>query len=188
MYGLKTNGKTAESLMSAMKPTRFTSNSPQMFKHLRRICDKSHKHQPLEGGRCADAAFYRLPLIRAILRGMHDTAKADEHKRETHLESRRHIAAMMFITTKGKPEPGQSVSISKNKMQKVGGGELQVELTTINFKAQYFDENTGEALPNDLVRAARIEEKSYFSEKAVCTATEYADMKATKDSTFVCMR
>ena len=81
MYGLETKGDTSESLKPAMKPTRFMSNFPHMLKHLNRICGKSHKHQPLEGRKCADAAFYPLPMIRATLRGMHDTAKADEHAR-----------------------------------------------------------------------------------------------------------
>ena len=58
MYGLKTRGDTAESSMPAMKPTRFMNNSPHMLKHLGRRCDKSHRHQPLEGGRCADAACF----------------------------------------------------------------------------------------------------------------------------------
>ena len=68
MYEFKTRGDTSESSMPSMKPTRFMSNSPHKPKHLGRRCDKSHRHQPLEGGRCADAAFYPLPLIRAILR------------------------------------------------------------------------------------------------------------------------
>ena len=49
-------------------------------------------------------------------------------------------------------------------MQKAGRGELQVRFNTINFKAQHFDEYTGEALPNDSVKAAKVEEKSHLSE------------------------
>ena len=37
-------------------------------------CDKSHVHQPLVGGRCRDAAFYPLPLAKAILEGIALTA------------------------------------------------------------------------------------------------------------------
>ena len=79
---------------------------------------------------------------------------------------------MMFAATRGKTEPGESVSIGKTKMQKIGGGELEVGFNTINFKAEYFDEYTGEALPNDLVRAAMIENLLYFSEKAIRKAAE----------------
>ena len=176
MYGLKTKDETSESLKPAMKPTRFIINSPHMLKHLNRRCHKSHKHQPLEGGRCADAAFCPLPLIRAILRGMHYTAKADEHERETNLEGRRHIAALMFAATKGKPEPGESVPIGKTEMQKLGGGESKIDFKTINLNARYFDEYTGEALPNDVVRAATM---PLFCEKSTWTAADYADMKST---------
>ena len=65
-------------------------------------------------------------------------------------------------------------------MQKVGGGEIEVDFNTISFKTRYFDEYTGEPLPNHLVRAAMIEETSHFSEKAVWTAADWADMKSSK--------
>ena len=129
-----------------------------------------------------------LPLIRAILRGMHDTAKADQHESKENSESMRKIAAMMFSASKGKSEPGESVSIGKTKMQKNGGGEIEADLNTIKFKTQYFDEYTGEPLPSHLVRAAMIAQMSYFSEKTVWTAADWADMKSSKDSIFVRMR
>ena len=106
MHGLK-KGDTAESLMPPMSATRFMSNSPHMLKHLHRRFDRSHKHQPLKGGRSADDVLYPLPLLGAIIRGMHDTAKADEHRRETHSERWRHIAARVCKVTKGNLEPGE---------------------------------------------------------------------------------
>jgi hypothetical protein len=187
MYGLKTRGDTAESSMPAMKPTRFMSNSPHMLKHLGQRCDKSHRHQPLEGGRCADAAFYPLPLIRAILRGMRDTARADQHTRDEKAQELRTLAALM-CSSKTQSQPNESISIGKTKMKKVGGGEIEVDFNTMNLKTQYFDEYTGEPLPNHLVRAAMIEEMSYFSEKTVWTAADWADMKSSKDATFLRMR
>ena len=57
----------------------------------------------------------------------------------------------------------------------------------LNFKTQYFDEYTGEPLPICLVRSAMIKEMSYFSEKAIWTAADRADMKSSKDATFVRM-
>ena len=115
MCGLKTRGDTSESSMPATKPTRLMINSPHMLRQFVRRCNKSHKAQLLDGGRCADAALYPLPLIRAILRGMHDMAKADQHAREDNSESMRKIAAMMFSASKGKSEPGESVSVGKTK-------------------------------------------------------------------------
>ena len=130
-----------------------------MLKHLGRRCDKSHQHQPLEGDRCADDAFYPLPLIRAILQGMHDTARADQHARDETAEELRKVAALMF-SSKTRSEPNESVSIGKIKMKRVGSGKVEVDFNTLNFKSQYFVECTGEPLPNHLVRTAMIEEMS----------------------------
>ena len=92
-----------------------------------------------------------------------------------------------MFSSKTQSEPNESVSIGKTKM-KVGGGEIEVDFNTINFKTQYFDEYTGEPLPYHLVRAAMIEEMLYFSEKAVWTAADWADMKSSKAATCVRMR
>ena len=94
----------------------------------------------------------------------------------------------MMFSSRSKPEPNESVSIGKNKMKTNGGGEIEVDFYTIKLKTQYFDEYTGEPLPNHLVRAAMIEEMSYVSEKAVWTAADWADMNSSKDATFVNMR
>ena len=79
-FGLVTKGDNPGEKIPAMKPTRFISSSPQMIARLGKICDRSHVHRHLTGGRCAEAAFYPLPLIRAILRGIRDTADAAKFK------------------------------------------------------------------------------------------------------------
>ena len=94
----------------------------------------------------------------------------------------------MFSASKGKSEPNASVSIGNTKMQKVGGGEIEVDFNTIKFKTQYFDEYTSEPLPNRLVHAAMIEDMSYFSEKAVWTAAGWADMRSLKKTIFLRMK
>ena len=48
-----------------------------MAAQLNNICKRDHVHQPLEGGRCRDAAFYPAPLVRAILKGMVLQAEED---------------------------------------------------------------------------------------------------------------
>ena len=73
-------------------------------------------------------------------------------------------------------------------MQTTDGGQQEVVFTEDNFKAQYYDEYTGEPLPNHLVRAAMIEEMSYFSEKTVWTAAKWSDMKGSENSSLVRMR
>ena len=118
---------------------------------------------------------------------MRDTARADQHAREEKAQELKTIAAMVF-SSRTQSQPNESISIGKTKMKKIGGGEVEVDFNTMNFKTQYFDEYTGEPLPNDLVRAAMIEEMSYFSEKSVWTAADWADMKSSKDATFVRMR
>ena len=68
-YGLTTPSRDGKRL-PAMKPTNFLTNAPQLAALLQKRCDHSHRHQALEGNRCADAAFYPLDLVRTILRGM----------------------------------------------------------------------------------------------------------------------
>ena len=67
-YGLKSRSPTGEYL-PVMKPTRFMTSSEQMSRRLQRRCKRDHKHQQLVGGRAASAAFYPMPLVKAILLG-----------------------------------------------------------------------------------------------------------------------
>ena len=67
----------------AMKPTRFLTSSQPMAEGLGRRCDRSHKHQHLVGGRAGEAAFYPIPLIRAILKGMRATTDWEAHRQST---------------------------------------------------------------------------------------------------------
>lgn len=53
-----------------------------MVRRLQRRCDHSHVHQQLAGGRCTDAAYDPLPLIRAMLRGLHDTTMVQGKNRQ----------------------------------------------------------------------------------------------------------
>ena len=55
-YGLRAPSPDGGTL-PALKPTRFMTSSPEMAARLSRRCDRSHRHQQLVGGRCANAAF-----------------------------------------------------------------------------------------------------------------------------------
>ena len=77
MYGLVTHNQHGD-WMAAKKPTKFATNSVYMARRLGTRCDRSHKHEPLLGGRAAKAALYPSALIHEILRGMRDTADALE--------------------------------------------------------------------------------------------------------------
>ena len=49
-----------------------------MLKRLRRRCANDHEHQHLVAGRASAAAFYPAGLVQQILRGIRDTADAEE--------------------------------------------------------------------------------------------------------------
>ena len=76
MYGLEIPSAVDGAPVPAMKSTRCLTSSIYMARRLQKRCDHSHAHQQMVGGRCKDAAYYPLPLIRAMLRGMHDTTMA----------------------------------------------------------------------------------------------------------------
>ena len=63
--------------MAAKKPTRFASSSLPMLRRLAKKCTGTHPHQPLMGGRAANAAFYPPGLVLEILRGIRDTADVE---------------------------------------------------------------------------------------------------------------
>ena len=48
-------------------------------------------------------------------------------------------------------------------MPRVSVGQTDVECDDTNFKPQYVDESTGEALPRELVKHAMVEEMRYFN-------------------------
>ena len=65
----------------AMKPTQFMSNSWCVLQELSVRRDKSHRHQPLMGGRAAKAAKYPDDLRKAICRGLVNQQKYDRSHR-----------------------------------------------------------------------------------------------------------
>ena len=162
-FGLITKGRTRGERSIAKKPTKFISNSREMLECLGRTCQGGHDHQPLEGGRCAEAAFYPVGLIKAFLKGIGNTAKAAEHRDEALKEERLKIAAMVYATqSKQEQSIDRGKVLGKTKIQDSKGGHRDVELHSDNFRTKYFDEYTGEELPEHLVREAMIEEMTYF--------------------------
>ena len=164
MFGLTTPGRPGEGRKPAMKPTRFMTNSVFMSLRLHKKCDKSHEHQALTGGRCADAAFYPLPLVVAILEGMKDTREAKlagnafDQERASYISAISNSAGTIPVDA-GSPEyPGSSI-------KRVSGGQMAIQYLEENFKQRYIDEYTGEVLDPALARAAIMEELNYFNEK-----------------------
>ena len=154
MYGLVTKGPEGEP-MSAKKPTQWASTSPQMLKRLSTRCDGSHSHQHLIGGRAAAAAYYPPKLISQILRGMRDTADAENVESLWTPE----MGVAMVAAAMHHDQPATSLVAAyresdlahANAQRKVvfkyaDGREISLSLDS-NFKPQYKDEYTCEILP-----------------------------------------
>ena len=62
-------------------------------------------------------------------------------------------------------------------MKMTAGGTKKIVYNELNFKKAYYDEYTGEMLPEKLVRAAIIEELNYFSEEGVWEGADYSELK-----------
>ena len=116
MYGLLTPSDADRSeLIPALKPTKWMTNSQIMSEQLNTRCDKSHDHQHLTGGRCKDAAFYPLPLVRAILKGI------ELQSAVSRLSSKVFAMPMPNVHPISKEEFGPP---HKSSVPKVGGGTM----------------------------------------------------------------
>ena len=108
-FGLTTKGDVEGERMPAMKPTKFITTSPQMIEQLGLRCDRSHKHRHLTGGRCAETAFYPLPLIRAILKGIAKTRDFEESVQHAKSINAEFLSAMKAGDNEMSLEPKLSV-------------------------------------------------------------------------------
>ena len=184
MYGLTSpTGADGTERLPSMKPTRFMTNSIHMQAKLSTRCDRSHKHQQLVGGRCAEAAFYPLGLIKAILSGMQATTQADQLQDQMHEERKALLAAITDSAGKIPVETDSDVG-PPSSLKRVAGGILPVGYHPQNFRAKYVDEYTGEILDPLLVRAAIMEELNYFNDK-VWEIETIDRMKEIKDHVHV---
>ena len=161
-YGLVTPAEGDRTkLMPALKPTRFMSNSTVMLRQLGKRCDKSHEHQHIVGNRAKAAAFYPVPLVRAIIKGI--TLQATENAQiaaimeETVKESM--AAIPMRNVTDAQEEFGAATYSS---VPKTSGGKVPVVYERPNFKHRYLDEYTGEVLAPHLIRSAIEDELNFL--------------------------
>ena len=149
-------------MVPAMKPTKFMTNSIAMASQLQQRCKRDHEHQHLVGNRCRDAAFYPIPLVKAIIRGMvlqaEETARAIECQ-----EGIGKVCAMPMSQPQSQPK---AEGLTYSKVPKYGSNRtLPVVYDPTNFKNQYTDEYTGETLPPQLIRDAIEDELNYFNSK-----------------------
>ena len=164
MYGLTTKTTKDGPKLPAMKPTRFMTNSPLMRDRLSKTCDGLHTHQQLVGGRCRDAAFYPLPLVRAIVLGMRDTQNA-KAAGKVFTQERRDILSSVTSSAGEIPLPPSATDCPASSIKRVSGGVLPISYHPDQFKAKYVDEYTGEVLDAQLAQAAIMEELNYFNDR-----------------------
>ena len=164
MYGLTTPTTKGGPRLPAKKPTRFMTNSPMMRDRLSRTCDGLHRHQQLVGGRCRDAAFYPLPLVRAIVLGMKDTRDAAAAGK-IFAQERRDILSSVTSSAGEIPLASIDTNCPTSTLKRVTGGVLPISYHPTQFKAKYVDEYTGEVLDSQLAQAAIMEELDYFNDR-----------------------
>ena len=155
-YGLTTWGPDGTP-MPAKKPTKWMSSSPQMLECLSRRCAGKHVHQPLMGGRAAEAAFYPMDLITAILRGMRNTADANHVEEESvdhpMKEEMNKLMAQLTVSA-DVPDLHSMTMAALSNAQDVAKQVAQTVLTLKYangttqkirpaFKPEYKDDNTG---------------------------------------------
>ena len=137
----------------------------------------------MTGGRCAEAAFYPLPLIRAILKGIRATHVADKAKEEDRT-SKAYLHAVSSSPTVAKSAVKSEVPQCFVKSFK-SGVKVQVESEDANFKDRYIDEYTGNVLDQGLIKKAMVEELTYFCEKEVWMLEDLHTIKSIADDVFV---
>ena len=133
-----------------------------MLKTLTHTCSTDHVHQLLEGGRCAEAAFYPMPLVKAMICGMSLQQDVDRIGREEMEEQRSSISAV----TKASAEIPKTIvnSVRTSKVMKVDGTVIPITYNPCRFKPKYVDEYTGELLEPSLISDATIDELDYFND------------------------
>jgi hypothetical protein len=167
-YGLVTPSQyDKDTMVPAMKPTRFMTNSSLMADQLNLRCKRDHEHQQLVGNRCKDAAFYPMPLVKAMLKGISLQHEQDRRMGSVHQLSNVPLFAMPMGYGKGNKNGTEAEygPQSFSSVPKVGGGKTPIVYDAFNFKATYVDEYTGEILAPTLIRAAMEDELNYFNSK-----------------------
>ena len=125
-------------------------------------CDRSHVHQHFTGGRCKDAAYYPLPLIRAIIRGIHDTSEAGVKLAEEKDKLVKTLNALGKHPMKLPEVVEREHVVKKSKINKANGGDLKINYDC--WRSRHVDEYTGEVLQDNLIHDATSDALDYFNE------------------------
>ena len=131
--------------MAAMKPTKCMSNSQALLNQMSKRCDKTHRHKPLHGEDCEEAACYPLGLTNSILKGMNLQAAEDVLRQN---EARANYRPAQQLICAARPQNTKTPIpkvLGKCKMSRTDGKPtIEIVYDTVNVKQTYFDEYTGE--------------------------------------------
>ena len=154
----------------AKKPTKWATSSAHMAARLSKICSGGHRHQPLPSGRAEHAAFYPLPLVTEILRGMRGTADNEDPIVEPNSPE---ISSAVFKAAHVRDVPVSDCSVDNSRGSSRGSMHTKLKMHdgTVNdidlsqhFRDSYKDECTNELLPKEWIQDAIFEELQYFNQ------------------------
>jgi hypothetical protein len=171
-FGMKTSAEGG-AMASAKKPTRFLSSSPAILEALSRRCRGDHDHAPLRGGtRAKDAAVYPPGLCGAIAQGA-----AEQLRRDSKDGLALSPTAGFHVGGRASAEgTGRGLhALHGGRNHRAGAStEVRCEEETSGRvrdedeemaawpEKEIYDEITGAALPQELVRQARAEEVKFM--------------------------
>ena len=130
----------------------------------------------------AAAAFYPLPLARAILRGIRATADAERFRKRA---AERLEYAHALASTQGSIPPEGGDEFPSSHTTRTNGGKVKVDYTDDNFRPRYIDEYAGEVLTPSLIRAAIVEEPNYFNNNQIWQLEDLSKVKAGAEAVHV---
>ena len=167
------------------------TTSPQMAARLSRRCSKQHPHEPLLGGRAKAAELYPDKLILEILRGVRDTAAAEEEvpnplncgdlpgalsQNVGLFHDVSPSVAFTLALSPSQQDRSQQRKARTTELKHVDGTVQTIPLHA-HFRAQYRDEYTDEPLPREWVEEAIHEEISYFNDRVWKAVPEHEALK-----------
>jgi hypothetical protein len=168
-FGLLSPGENGRPGL-AKKPTRFLSSAGCVLQELGKRCAGDHAHVQLLHNRAAAAAVYPRRLCLAMLRGI--AAQRRREGRDPFGVARARAAgtglyelsavedAALGLHACRNPLPGTEV-VPDPEQTRVG--DETAMLQEYGGDRQYWDENTGEKLPPELVAASRGEELEFMA-------------------------
>ncbi len=80
MFGTTQEAEGSSGLVK--KDTKYMTNATMIAERLNKVCDRTHSHVPLIGGRARKAQIYPEELCAQILRGLMDQLRYDGRLRD----------------------------------------------------------------------------------------------------------